>query len=449
MIKILILAAGKGTRMNSDLPKCLHKVYDKTMIEYIINTCSKITTNINVIVGHKSNLVEEVIKPMNVNIIHQEELLGTAHAVIQAINIINDEDTMLILNADMPLITVDSLNKVIELFKEEKKEGIVVSSIFNKYLPYGRIIKDSNNNLIEIVEENECTNKQLSIKEVNVGIYCFNGKYLKLALNKITTNKKEMYLTDVPYYINQLGGKILVYLNSDFKQFQGVNTKEELLDVTRYMLDTVIKRHIENGVNFIDRNNVYIGTDVVIKNNVTIYPNVFISNNCLINENTILYSGTNITSSTIGANCIIENSKINKSIIGNNCTIGPFSNIRQDCIIKDNIRIGSFVELKNSYIDNNTKIPHLSYIGDTTIGTNVEVACGVITCNMNTKYKKNKTTIEDNAFIGANSILVAPIKVGSNSLVGAGSVITSNVEDNDLVLTRANLITKKDYNKEN
>lgn len=446
MIKIIILAGGMGSRMNSLKPKVLHKIYDKTMIEILLDKSNKITTDVNVIVGYKHEEVEEAIKHYsNVETILQIEQLGTGHAIIQAYDLIKDEEIVVIINSDTPMIKEETIKKSIEVIEKNQYEGVVVTSIFeDKTLPYGRIIKDSNNNLLEIVEDKECNVEQLKIEEVNVGLYCFRGKSLKKALKEIENNntKKEIYLTDVVYYMNKNNKLVKANFNEDYKQFQGINTKEELNLVTSYYLEENRKKFIKENINFIDIKNTYIGIDVKIEEDVTIYPNTHLRNKTIIKKGCIIKENSTIINSVINQFSVVEQSKIEESNIKENCIIGPFANIRAITNIENNVKIGSFVEIKNSNIDSNTKIGHLAYMGDSKVGKNVNIGAGVVTANMNTKYEKNNSVIEDGAFIGSNSILIAPISVGKKSIVAASSTISKDVEDKKLVITRANLEIK-------
>lgn len=449
MIKIIILAAGKGTRMNSNLPKVLHKIYDKTMVEMVVDQCLNITPNIIAIIGHQHDLVEKTLsKYETVKCILQEEQLGTGHAVKQAYDEINDEDTVVIINADMPLINSDVIKTIIKQKEEEKAQGIIVSSIFEEKLPYGRIIKDQNNRLLQIVEDKECTKEQLEIKEVNIGLYCFDGNHLKMALNKLEkSNNKEIYITDVPYYINEQNGSVLVYKDLNNIIYQGINTKDELNYITKKMFNQVIDKHIKNGVYFIDRENTYIGSNVTIGTDTTIYPNVNLIENTTIGNNCIIHSNSTIINSQIENNVIIESSKIDNSIIKNNTLIGPYSNIRPNSIIGNDVKIGSFVEVKNSQINDGTFVSHLSYVGDCQVGEKVEIAAGAVVCNMDIHYNKHKTVIKNNAFIGANCTLIAPLTVGENSIVAAATTVTKDVDDKAFVISRTDIVTKDNYNK--
>lgn len=446
MIKLIILAAGKGSRMNSSIPKVLHKVYDKTIIEILLDKVKEITPDILVIVGYKQKEVEEVlIKYDNVTPILQKEQLGTAHAIMQAKDIINDDDIVIIINADTPMIKEETLRNLIQLIQTQNYQGIVLSTMFeDKSLPYGRIIKE-NDKFLEIIESKHCSKEELKIEEVNAGLYCFKGAELKQSLMQIKENaqeNKEMYLTDIVYYMNQNNKNVLAYLDKDYHQFQGINTQDDLEVVTQYYLNNNRKKFIGKNINFIDIKNTYIGQDVCISSGVTIYPNTNLMNATILDRNVIIRENSTIIDSYIGCNTIIEQSKIEKSFIGNNCIIGPFSNIRELSNINDNVKIGSFVEVKMTNIDTNTKLPHLSYVGDTTIGKNVNIGAGVITANMNINHKKNNTIIEDNVFIGSNSVLIAPVKIEEKSIIAASSTISKDIEKNKLAITRANLEIK-------
>lgn len=449
-LKAIILAGGKGTRMNSDLPKVLHKIYDKSMIDYIYDACMGAGYNdIYVIVGHKADKVREHLNKENVTFCLQKEQLGTGHAVMQASDYIKDDDIIFVINGDQPLISSDTINSLTTFVTDGNYGGAVLSATIDHPGSLGRVIRDKKGNLARIVERKDCTISEEKVKEVNVGVYCFKGGLLKEALTKLDDNnaQNEYYITDIPVHIMNKGYSFGVYPLSDISEFQGINSREELSIATSTLLNSCRKKHMENGVTLIDPENTYISLETVIGKDTIIYPGTHIQGKTIIGSNCIIGPNSHIISSTIGNNVTVETSKITSSIIKDNTTVGPFANLRQNTNISTNCRIGSFVETKNVNVDSGTKVPHLIYIGDADIGKNVEIACGAITANMNAQYKKNRTTVKDNAFIGANATLLAPITVEENAIVGAGSVISNNVPQNALALTRPEEILKENYRK--
>lgn len=450
-IKAIVLAGGKGTRMKSELPKVLHKIYDRCIIDYVCDACED--ANIKetfVIVGHKAEAVEEHLKSRkNLKCVLQTEQLGTGHATMQAKEYINDDDLVFVINADQPLISSQTIKSLISFCEQGNYGGVVLSAIVDEAGSLGRIIRDEFGNLNKIVEKKDCSEEEEKIDEVNIGVYCFKGDLLKDSLGKLNNNnaQKEYYITDIPYNIKSLGYNFGVYTLPDISEFQGINSREELSIATYTLLNKTRREHMNNGVTLIDPDNTYISLDAQIGRDTIIYPGTNIQGETVIGENCIIGPNSHIISSIIGDNVIIETSKVDKSVIQSNSKIGPFAHLRPKSNISENCKVGSFVETKNVNVGTGTKVPHHIYIGDADIGKNVEIACGVITANMNTNWEKNRTVIKDGAFIGCNSALLAPITVEENSIVGAGSVITEDVPANSLAIARSKQVTKNGYLK--
>lgn len=449
-LKAVILAAGKGTRMKSELPKVLHKIYDRCAIDYVCDACEDAgISEISIVVGHKKEQVIEHVEKRNKNIKFcvQEQQLGTGHAVMQAKDNIADDDIVLVINGDQPLISARTIKSMISFCIQGNYGGVVLSGIVDNPGSLGRVIRDQNGNLNRIVERKDCNEDEERVKEVNIGVYCFNGKLLKDSFDKLDDNnaQNEYYITDIPVHIKNAGHKFGVCAISDMSEFQGINSREELSLATSTLLNKTRKAHMANGVTLIDPSSTYISIDAKIGRDTIIYPGTNIQGETVIGENCIIGPNSHIISSQIGNNVTIETSKVTNSKIADNCNIGPFAHIRPNCDISNNCKVGSFAETKNVTVGSGTKIPHLIYTGDATIGSNVEIACGVITANMNTRWEKNRTEIKDGAFIGCNSTLIAPITVGKDSVVGAGSVVTKDVPDKALALERGNQIVKENY----
>lgn len=450
-VKAIILAGGKGSRMKSELPKVLHKVYDKCIIDYICDACDNSNiTDQYVVVGHKGDIVKSSLKNRNkVTCVNQEQQLGTGHAVMQVKDYIDDDDIVLVINGDQPLISSLTIKSLISFCKQGNYGGVVLSAIIDNPGSLGRIVRDSYGNLNRIVERKDCNENEEKINEINIGVYCFNGKLLKDSLSKLDDNnaQNEYYITDIPTHIKNMGSSFGVYAIADITEYQGINSREELSIATSTLLDKTRKLHMNNGVTLIDPDNTYISLDVKIGKDTIVYPGTNIQGKTVIGNNCIIGPNANIIDSVIGDNVVIESSKIVESNISNNCKIGPFANLRFNTNISDNSKVGSFVETKNVNIGKNTKIPHHIYVGDSDIGNNVEVACGVITSNMNTRGVKNRTVIKDNAFIGCNSVLIAPVVIEEGAVVAASSTISNTVPSNALAITRAELKIKENYNK--
>lgn len=349
-IKAIVMAGGKGTRMKSNLPKVLHKVYDRCIIDYVCDACENAGINdIYVIVGHKHKLVEENLHGRdNVKCVLQKEQLGTGHAVLQAKDYIEDDDLILIVNGDMPLISPYTIKSFISFIELGNFDGALVSAVFDKTPAYGRIIRDSHGNLSKIVEQKDCNEEELAIEEVNIGLYCFRGKHLKEAFGKLDNNnaQKEYYITDIPYHIIASGGRIGVYMIQNSEETQGINSRSDLSIVTKTLLHNTREQHMDNGVTLIDPDNTYISLGVSIGKDTIIYPGTNIQGETMIGENCIIGPNSHIISSSVGNNTIVETSKLDRTSVGSNCKIGPFSIIGPNTYIKDNVTISSFTEVK-------------------------------------------------------------------------------------------------------
>ena len=452
-VKAIILAGGKGTRMKSELPKVLHKVYDRTIIDYVCDACKNADVEeIYTIVGHKHEMVEETLKPRRyVKCVLQKEQLGTGHAAMQAKEYIKDDDLVVIVNGDMPLISSYTIKSFISFLELGNYDGALVSAVFDKIPAYGRIIRDELGNLSKIVEQKDCDEDELKVEEVNIGLYCFKGKYLKESFKKLSNNnaQNEYYITDIPYHIIAKGGRIGVYMIQDPDETQGINSRSDLSVVTKTLFNNTREKHMDAGVTLIDPNNTYISLDVEIGRDTIIYPGTHIQGKTIIGENCIIGPNSTIVNSIIGNYATVETSKISETMVKDNCKIGPFANLRKGTKIGNDVRIGSFVETKKSVIGDYSKVPHLAYIGDTTVGKNVEIACGVITSNMNINYEKNKAEIKDGAFIGANAVLLAPVTIEENAIVAASTTIGGNLPKGALGISRARVEIKDDFKNRN
>lgn len=420
-IKAIILAAGKGTRMKSDLSKVLHKIYDKTLLGYVIDAVNK-TDMINesfVIVGHQAEAVEKFVKGKytNASCTLQSPQLGTGHAVSMVCpQLENFDGDVVILCGDTPLITEDTLKKLIAYHNEKASDLTVMSAIFENPTNYGRIVREGEK-LQSIVEEKDATPEQKAIKEVNAGIYCLNWGKIKPAFSQLTSNNAqgEYYLTDIISWGGKCGLNVNAYTLDDNEEIFGINSKAHLAEASRMLNNRIINKHLENGVTIVDPLTTWISDETEIGADTIIYPSVFING---------------------------------KNTIGKNCKIGPFAHLRGGVEVEDNVRIGNFVEVKKSKISNDTNVGHLSYIGDSELGSNVNIGAGTITANYNHFTKvKSETVIKDGASIGSNSVLVAPVEIGESASVGAGTVVTKDVSANALAVARAPMRTIENYTK--
>ncbi len=412
MVKSIILAAGKGTRMKSDMPKVLHTIFEKTLLGYVIDAVNNtgIADENFVIVGHQAERVEEYInsKYTNAKCILQSPQLGTGHAVSMAVPYLNDFDgEVIILCGDTPLITSDTLKEFVEAHRNLKSDITVMSAIFENPTNYGRVIRNSDNTLNSIVEEKDATPEQKAVKEINAGIYCLNWAKIKPAFSQLKTNNAqgEYYLTDIIKWGNEQNLSVNAYTLKDNEEIYGINSKSNLAEATKFLNRKIVQKHLDNGVQIIDPATTWISPETEIEADTIIYPSTYIEG---------------------------------KNKIGKHCKIGPFAHIRGDVVLEDYVKVGNFVEVKKTTIKSHTNACHLTYLGDSEIGSNVNIGAGTITANYNPLTKvKSKTIIGDNVKIGSNSVLVAPVTIEEGANVGALSVITKNISAWSLAITRA------------
>ena len=414
MLKSVILAAGKGTRMKSETPKVLHTIFDKTLVGYVIDAVNGtgLADENFVIVGHQAERVEKYIKDnyKNARTVLQSPQLGTGHAVSMVLPYLNDFDgEVVILCGDTPLITAETLKEFVEFHKNNKSDLTVMSAIFENPTNYGRIIRSANGHVEGIVEEKDATPEQKTIKEINAGIYCIDWQKVKPAFSELKTNNAqgEYYLTDIIKWGNEQELSVNAYTLKNNEEIYGINSKANLAEATKFLNRRVINKHLTNGVTIVDPDSTWISPETEIEHDTVIYPSTYIEG-------------------------------INK--IGKNCKIGPFAHLRGGVTIEDDVKIGNFVEVKKAHIKSHTNACHLTYIGDAEIGSGVNIGAGTITANYNPLTKeKSKTIIEDNVKIGSNSVLVAPVKIEEGANVGALSVITKDISAWALAITRAPL----------
>lgn len=442
----IILAAGKGTRMNSTLPKVLHPVAGKPMISRVIKACRGAGINdIRVVVGHGADLVKNVLSSEGVSFFQQAEQLGTADAV-RAATPESILENVIILNGDHPLIEASDLDDFIREFRDEKMDIGVVTTRLKKPGDFGRIIRNGGE-IYAIVEAKDATAEALKIEEVNTGIYLTRGAILNLLLPEIKNNnlKREFYLTDI-ISLGLSKRKKVRTLNGRKSVAAGVNTQEQLAAATRIMFNRKLKNVMELGVMVIDPRNTYIEDTVTIGSGTVIYPGCYLKGHtkigslCLIEPNCFISNGAVGDGSQIKVGTYIED-----ATMGSKCHVGPYARLRPDSVLAEDVHIGNFVEVKKSKIGRSTKAAHLAYIGDAEIGENTNIGCGTIFVNYLPNKSKHKTIVGNNCFIGSDVQLVAPITVGDGATIGAGSVITKNVPSQALAVTRASQIVKENY----
>lgn len=447
-LKTLILAAGKGTRMKSEMPKVVHKVNGVPMITKIIDTLSGLNPKENILIlGHKK---EEVLKVVgeNCDYVLQTEQLGTGHAVIQAKEKLEGYDgDVMILCGDTPLLRESTLKSLYEYHKESGAVTTILTSIYENPFGYGRIVKEDG--LVKaIVEEKEASEEIKKIKEVNAGVYCFNSKELFKALDKIDNNneKGEYYLTDVIGIQVSENKKVQSFILEDKMEILGVNSKVELAQAGKVLRDRKNRELMEEGVILIDPETTYVEESVKVGRDTVLYPGVVLQGKTVIGENCEIIGNSRIIDSVLGNNIRVESSVIEESILEDGVTMGPFAHIRPKSLLKEKVHIGNFVEVKKSTLEKGVKAGHLTYLGDAQVGENTNIGAGTITCNYD-GVNKFKTVIGKDAFIGSDSMLVAPVNIGEKALIGAGSVITKDVPSNSLAVSRSKQIIKTDWRK--
>ena len=444
--KAIILAAGKGTRMKSKYPKVIHKVCGKEMVNHVIDVSKKSgVKDIVAILGHGCDVVKEKL-PTDTMIAMQTEQLGTGHAVKMAKDYIKDEDTIVVLCGDTPLIKEETLKRLFDYHLENGYHTTVLTTEVDNPTGYGRIIRDENQDLLKIVEQKDANEEEKLVKEINSGIYCFNGKSLRESLDLLDNNNAqgEYYLTDTIQIMRNKGLKVGAYNGSTIEELMGVNSRVELSRAEDIMRKRINETHMVNGVTIIDTNSTYIEADVQIGNDTIVYPGAMLRGNTEIGSNCIIGMNSSITNSKIGDYTEIENSTIIDSIVGENTNIGPYAYLRPNSNIGNNVKIGDFVEVKNATIEDNSKASHLSYIGDAHVGKDVNIGCGVVFVNYDGK-NKHKSVVKDGAFIGSNSNLVAPVTVEEKGFIATGSTITENVPQGALAIARERQVVKEGW----
>ncbi|WP_244834273.1 bifunctional UDP-N-acetylglucosamine diphosphorylase/glucosamine-1-phosphate N-acetyltransferase GlmU [Clostridium sp. BJN0001] len=435
----LILAAGQGKRIKSDLPKVLHKVCGKEMVKHVITSIKNSgIDDIDVIVGKGAELVKERTEDDNVSYSLQNEQLGTGHAVKCASDFLKGKDGLVaVFTGDTPLIEENTIKNLLEYHIENKDAGTVLTSIAEDPKGYGRIKRDENDEVLKIVEDKDCNSSESLIDEINAGIYVFDIKLLIDSLDKLSNDNKqgEYYLTDIIEILKSAGRKIGA-VKTIFEDTIGVNSRVQLAEAEEIMRRRINRKHMENGVTLIDPKTTYIGPDVKIGKDTILYPNNILEGKTEIGSGCILYQNSRIVDSIVKDEVTIQSSVILETEIDNNTTVGPFAYLRPETKIGKHTRIGDFVEIKKSTIADGTKVSHLTYIGDAEVGSECNFGCGTVVVNYDGKTK-NKTIIGNHSFIGCNTNLVSPVKVEDNTYIAAGSTITSTVKEGDLAVARA------------
>ena len=437
-LETIILAAGKGTRMRSKLPKVLHKVGGKAMLQHVVDAAKGAGSKREVVViGSGAQLVEQTIS--GVEFVMQEEQLGTGHAVLSAKkNFEKSTGTVLILCGDTPLLTSELFKKFTAAHEDSKCAATVLTAKMPDATGYGRIIRDLDGSLEKIVEEKDANEFEKKINEVNAGVYCFDVQKLFGALEKIGNDNSqgEYYLPDALTILKDEGEKIGAFRADYADETLGINSRVQLAAADRIFRMKKNHELMEAGVTIIDPNTTFIDYDVKIGQDTIIYSNTYIEGKTTIGEDCAIGPNIRFTDMKVGNKVTAQFSYCHEAEICDGVTLGPYVHLRPGTTIGENVKIGNFVEVKNSNIGEGSKLPHLQYIGDTDMGSGVNVGCGTVTCNYDGK-QKFRTTIGDNAFIGCNTNLVAPVNVEESAYIAAGSTITKDVPKDNLAIARA------------
>lgn len=444
---VVVLAAGKGTRMKSKLYKVLHKVCGKTMVEHVVDAAQGVNpAEIVTIVGTGAGDVEKVLADKS-KFAFQEKQLGTGDAVMTAREELGDKDgATLVVTGDTPLFTTDTFNELFKYHAEKGNAATVLTAEAPNPFGYGRIIRDDQGNVLRIVEQKDGKPEELKVKEINTGVFCFDNKKLFEALKHVNNDNAqgEYYLTDVLEILRNSGERVGAYKMPDFSESLGVNDHIALAQATKTMQRRINEQHMRDGVSFIDPDTAYIDADVKIGNDTVIEGNVVIKGNTEIGSDCYITSGSRIVDSKIGNNVTVTSSTVEEAEMDDNTDIGPNSHLRPKAIIRKGAHIGNFVEIKKAEIGENTKVGHLTYVGDATLGKDINIGCGTIFSNYD-GVKKFHTNVGDHAFIGAGSTLIAPINVADHAFIAADTTVTKDVNKYDMAIGRGRQVNKPDY----
>lgn len=446
-VTALVLAAGKGTRMKSALPKVLHKVGGKAMVEQVLDTVTAIGVNRKVvIVGFGAKEVQDYLQD-SVEYVIQEEQNGTGHAVQIAKSTIGEEKTtILLLCGDTPLIQAKTLENLLAAHQETKAKATVLTASMINPFGYGRIIRDEQGHVLRIVEQKDGTPEELATTEINTGVYVFDSEALWPALSQIDSNNAqgELYITDVIGILVREGQLVSAYMTDDHEETLGINSRAQLAEGERILRLRKNKELMDQGVTIIDPNNTYVENSVEVGADSILYPGTILEGKTKIGKNCKIGPQTRLTNVIVGDDNYIHFTYGHDCEIKNGTDIGPYVHLRPNTIVGDKVHIGNFVEVKNSVVGTGTKFPHLSYIGDSDVGSGVNIGCGTITVNYNGS-EKHRTTIKDRAFVGCNSNLIAPVTIGEESYIGAGSTITKDVPSRALAVGRSKQFVKENW----
>ena len=432
----LILAAGEGTRMKSDLPKVAHAALGVPMVNYVVDAAREAGCNrVVAVTGYRAEVVEEILS--GIECVRQDRQLGTGHAVMCAREVLDDSGSLLVLSGDSPLIRAETIAALVAVREESNAAVVVLTAHLGDPTGYGRIVRDGDGNVSAIVEQKDCTSAQCAIDEVNTGTYCFDAAALFAHLDRLSTDNAqgEFYLTDMVSLFAAEGLGVGGVAVDDPLETLGVNSRVQLAEATKVLQHRINERHMFAGVTMTDPDLVWIGSRVTIGRDTEILPMTFLMGETRIGQRVTLGPDTRVTDSVIADGAIVDSSVVTGAEVGPGATVGPVAYLRPGAVLGPRAKAGTCVEIKNSTVGEGSKVPHLSYIGDATIGAGVNVGAGSITCNYD-GFRKHKTVIEDGAFIGSDTMLVAPVTIGAGAVTAAASAISRDVKAGSLAIER-------------
>ncbi len=445
----VILAAGKGTRMKSDLYKVLHPVCGKPMVQYIVDVLQRCKVDQMItVVGHGAEKVRDQLGNASEYAI-QEKQLGTGHAVMQAENTLHKKQgTTIVVCGDTPLLTQETMNELMDFHESKQAKATILTAYADNPTGYGRIIRNEQQSVEKIVEHKDASEVEKEVKEINTGTYCFDNEFLFNSLQKVGNDnvQGEYYLPDVIEILQKQGEAVEAYQTADFNETMGINDRVALSVAEKWMKKRINERWMKEGVTIIDPDQTYISPEATIGKDTVLYPGTVIHGNTIIGERCHIGPHSELKESAIGDETVVKQSVVHQSDVGKRVSIGPFSHLRPETKLGNQVRVGNFVELKKVSMGDESKASHLSYLGDAQIGAGVNVGCGAITVNYD-GTNKYLTKIGDGAFIGCNSNLIAPISIGEGSYVAAGSTITNDVPGESLAIARERQTNKEGYVK--
>ncbi|MDB9340971.1 MULTISPECIES: bifunctional UDP-N-acetylglucosamine diphosphorylase/glucosamine-1-phosphate N-acetyltransferase GlmU [Cyanophyceae] len=446
MVVVAILAAGRGTRMKSHLPKVLHSLGGRSLVERVLNSVEPLSPSRRmVIVGYEAQVVKTAMHSLNLEFVEQTQQLGTGHAIQQLLpHLEGYTGDLLVLNGDVPLLRTQTLKHLLQTHQEHQNAATILTSHLPEPQGYGRVFCNSENVVQQIVEDKDCTAAQRQNRRINAGVYCFNWQELAKVLPQLQANnaQKEYYLTDA---VTQVG-KVMAVDVEDYQEILGINDRLQLATAYEILQNRVKEKWMMAGVTLIDPDSITIDDTVELQPDVIIEPQTHLRGNTTIATGSCIGPGSLIENSQLGENVTVQYSVVTDSIVQTGSRIGPYAHLRGHAVVGANCRVGNFVELKNTQLGDRTNAAHLSYLGDTTTGTKVNIGAGTITANYD-GVKKHPTHIGDRTKTGSNSVLVAPVTLGEDVYVAAGSTVTEDVPDNSLVIARSRQVVKQDWQK--